>query len=258
MKHFLLTFSIYLTVKSVVACSCSPTISFCNAYSGFSISVSAQIIDTFSTGTTFKILSLLNGTESRDTIKVFDLSAPPYNMCSEENRARYGTLGDTVILSLNRIDTVKNVWDEIGEYRAVGFTCNTNFLWVRKSIITGRISGFEYCHIYNNCLDSYNYSAFIDEWNTRKFNCGTWLSIVEKSFQKMIFAPNPFSENVSYTDLLHQVNKIQVFDVSGKEVQVKTENNQITFPIDCSNGIYLFKTMFRNGDVSFQKLLKQK
>lgn len=125
----------------------------------------------------------------------------PYNMCNDslgDSRAQYlGKIGDTLILALPKIDKLKNPWDKIGDYRTPGFNCEQYKLTVTKGIAYGRISGSVFCTYMNNCLKSYKYSSFIENFATTSSACGTGLSVSDAEMkQQFNFYPNPSSDQI--------------------------------------------------------------
>ncbi len=197
---FLLILSNHNNIK---ACSCPTTKSFCESFRNYDVAVSGVVIDNFPNGISLKVLKVLNGTETRDTIRVLDLGGP-YNLCNDsatDSRAQYlGKIGDTLILALPKIIKLKNTWDKMDDYRTPGFSCERYKLTVTNGIVNGRIAGSEYCAYMKNCVDSDRYTNFIENFATKSFECGTWLSVSNAELKRQFnFYPNPSNNQIVVT-----------------------------------------------------------
>ena len=105
---FLSFFLILFKVSS--ACSCGSFQSFCNSHTNYDLTANCVIVDTFPNGISMKVLYVWNGNENRDTINVWNIGGP-YDMCNDSatdaSAAFLGSVGDTLILALPKIDTIK-------------------------------------------------------------------------------------------------------------------------------------------------------
>src|SRR5690606_35083517 len=146
--------------KNSFACSCQGQ-SFCLSYQYYQMAVSCVIVDIPEYGTRLKIIQTLHGSESRDTITVCDKGGP-YDMCNDSLAVgnlyahHLGSIGDTIVVALNKIDSATSFWHIVGDYVMPGFNgmCNSHCLRVRNGIVQGFVSGHNYCHYANNCVYS--------------------------------------------------------------------------------------------------------
>lgn len=209
-----------LAMQNSYACSCTGGASFCDSYRNYDYAASGVVIDTFSNGISLKVLFTLYGKEIRDTITVWDLGGP-YDMCNDSLVAKaksIGDLNDTIIIALPRIKDIKNSWDIIGDYRNPGFQCDEIKLKVHNNVVSGLISGSEFCHFQDNCLTAYDYDSFINEFLSKGELCDNWVS-TDNIDNEIIFEiyPNPTKDivhiNSEYSGTLRIINQYgQVID----------------------------------------------
>jgi hypothetical protein len=262
MKHLFLIFALLVLFNSSFACSCYPGLSFCAHHSSYDLTVSGVVTSVFPHGMHVKILNVLHGTESRDTIIVWDRGGP-YNMCSDslgDAQAASGLLpGDTLIIALPKIDTVKSTWDVVGDYKKPDFTCDEFRLRVANSTVTGFISGTFISLACNNCTYSYNYTDFITDFPTKSLNCQTWLGTNDvTASEPLSFYPTPFESSLSFSaDFLNRIASITATDIIGQTVPVVVTGNTVSFPTPSASGLYLINTTLSDGNVLSHKVLKQ-
>lgn len=231
-KLFLILPLLLLTLNNAYACSCDLFYAFCSSHTKHDITLSGVIVDSLPNGITMKVLQVFHGIDQRDTIPIWDLGGP-YDLCNDSTSGitratSLGNVGDTVIVALPRIDTIKNPWDNIGDYRVPGFICWEYKLTVNQHTVEGKISGGPYCHFTNNCLETYDYDSFIVDFPTKSKSCTTWLT-VDPNQPEIYFHyyPNPSTSQLSIETLARGVLTItqsngQVIDV------IEVENHQTT------------------------------
>jgi hypothetical protein len=260
MKNAALLFLFLSLFKISFACSCSWGRTFCECHDDFSVAISGVVVDSFKYGISIKVLHLLNGNENRDTIEVWDLGGP-YSMCNDslsDSRSSFlGSVGDTLIIALPKIDTLKNSWDVIGDYRTPGFICDEHKLRVVNNRVFGLISGYSgsYCYYQNNCIHSYDYDDFINEFPTRKLDCQSWVGVQEKiNTQSINIYPNPFTNQISIAS--EKTFDFQITDYLGKTILSGKTNEPITTD-NLSKGNYLL--VLKNEDAySVKKITRLK
>lgn len=244
MKHVILILFLLGQVYNSFACSCGSVKSFCNTYSDYDLAASCVVIDTFPRGISLEVLAVFYGNENRDTVKVWDLGGP-YDMCNDSlsnSTAKFlGNIGDTLILALPKIDTMKNTWDVIGDYHTPGFQCHTYKLIVLNDTVSGLVSGSEFCYFLDNCLTSYYYPDFLIAFPEKRLSCQTWLNASDiNSDESFNFYPNPTSNHVvlstNLTGKLYIVNQLGQF-----MEQIPITNTQTIISINhLSAGVYTF------------------
>lgn len=82
--------------------------------------------------------SVLEGNESRDTITIWNDTLIP--TCDSMLARDLGSIGDTLLILLNKIDSVKNSWDVVGDYYRPGTFCTQAALTVRSDTLRGLIN----------------------------------------------------------------------------------------------------------------------
>ncbi|HBF87123.1 MAG TPA: hypothetical protein DDX39_00665 [Bacteroidales bacterium] len=246
MKHIIFIPILLILFRTSFACSCTSGQSFCFTHSNYNLTTSCVVIDTFPNGISLKILHILRGIENRDTIKVWDLGGP-YNVCTlTDSRASFlGSIGDTLIISLPRIDTIKNTWDVIGDYRTPGFECDTYILRVQNNTVIGFISGSPYCYYLQNCVNNYDYNDFIVDFPSKSLSCETWLNSDDLNVQEFLnYYPNPTIDKFIFTS--NEKGTLTISNSLGQITDIlNIKQEQTIIPTDnLMSGIYFltFKT----------------
>lgn len=203
MKRLLLLFFLTAFLNNSKACSCGGELSFCDNHINYDFSGSVVVIDAFTFGISLKVLHRFHGEESRDTITVWDLGGP-YDICNDSSgfasASFLGEIGDTMILAISKIDTLKNSWDIVGDYRTPGFTCTCYKLRVTNNYVHGTIAGPETTFNFDEILSIYNYDEFLIDFPSQRFNCENWLNIQELIYEKALsYFPNPAKDNITIT-----------------------------------------------------------
>jgi hypothetical protein len=203
MKHAILIALLMFVFRSADACSCGGSPSFCNTFSQYNFSGSCVVVDSFQYGISLKVLHKFHGTENRDTITVWDFGGP-YDMCNDSasfaSASFLGYVGDTIIIALPVIDTIKNSWDVIGDYRTPSFTCEHYNLTVRNDTVRGFISGPPFCFPFGSCINKYGYNDFLVDFPTKSLSCETWLSTNTHPEKEVLnYYPNPATDKIVFT-----------------------------------------------------------
>jgi len=137
MKKTLLTFIFSFFSSWAVACSCYPFYSFCEYKNILNpdLILSAEIIDTNQHGIRLKKIDLIEGTELRDTIPVWNDTDFFCTGTISMRATQIGEVGDTVIVMLPRIDSVYTPWGVIGDYRTPMHLCGHAFIKVKNDTL---------------------------------------------------------------------------------------------------------------------------
>jgi len=235
--------------------------SFCDTHASFSLTASCVVVATFPHGISLKVLHILHNSESRDPIKVWDIGGP-YNSCMDSltsaSAAHLGDVGDTLILALNKIDTISNIWDVVGEYRTPFLPCNVYRLTVANNTVLGFISGSMDCSTTSSCLNTYNYDEFLVDFPTKSINCETWLSTDEPSSQKLLsYHPNPASDNFIFSTtesgtltITNQLGQfIEAVSITDNQTQISTRN--------LLSGIYFLTYQTKRNTITRKLIVQQ-
>ena len=261
MKNFFTLSILLLSTGSAFSCSCATFHSFCSSHTNHDLTVSGVIVNSFANGVAMEVIEVFNGEESSDTIIVWDLGGP-YDQCNDSSStvtmAEYlGNIGDTIIVSLPRINSLQNDWDVIGDYRVPGYICWEYKLTVIDNIVNGKISGSVFCNFTNDCLETYDYDEFVADFPTNSLSCETWLSTDDLiAEEKLAYYPNPAMDRV--TIKVSQPGNITIINsrgqlvdalwVKGNKTEIQTKHLQ--------SGVY-FLTFTTNRSVVTRKLVIQ-
>lgn len=247
--------------NSSFACSCIGGKSFCDTHANYDLTASCVVVSSFPNGISLKVLHILHGSEIKDTLIVWDLGGP-YNMCNDSlydaSAAFLGGIGDTLILALPKIDTIKNAWDVLGDYRTPGYQCDAYKLRVINNTVLGFISGSEFCYYLNNCLTSYNYDDYLVDFPIKSLNCHSWLNLDELTTLELLnYYPNPASDKIIFTTsnkgILTITNHLGQFvdavSITDTQTEISTGN--------LSTGIYFLTLQTDRNSVTRKLVVKQ-
>ncbi|MBL4708603.1 MAG: T9SS type A sorting domain-containing protein [Flavobacteriales bacterium] len=254
------------------ACSCNGVHSFCqvNFYEANWNSFIGKIIRHDSLFTEFEILNNLRGTETRDTILIWDNPMSGNGTtCFWDIKAdsrNLGMLGDTILIVLPRIDSLppSSTYGVIGDYIKPSELCSSPLLPIKNKLITGHLISIPAGFITQDTmhLDSFklNYNA-----NGRAMDCDIAVGLNKINLSKTVklqLYPNPTSNAINISTE-ESIKSIQIFDLVGKELFINKDKN---FPneskelsIDLSNinnGIYLVHIKLKNDLSTVRRVIK--
>ena len=243
-KLFVLSILVICSFNSrVFACSCMKTVSFCETSSNNNdLLMSAQIIAKFNNGIKVKIFKRIRGGEQRDTVTIWDGTPDscmgfPWISSKVES---LGDLNDTIIVSVEKIESLRNTWDSIGEYRFQKGACFTYNLIVKNDTVEGLITKSPWYGMFIN-NEKIQYNQFVDNFKFNINNCGV-VSIKDlKNDIGIDIYPNPSKNeiNIEFSNTPNADLKISLHNLLGEKVMV----NQISNP----NGLKIFRNNLPAG-----------
>lgn len=189
----LLLSAICFAVPEIFACSFAQT-SFCQNASEFEdeLIVAGVITSVDDDGIDLDIIKLVRGNETRTTIRIWDGTDFDCNGWHSMAATNIGALNDTVIVMLPQIDSLENIWDEIGDYRTPFFWTESKILRVQDNVVKGFISGIQGSPVGSGVYD-FNYDAFLDSW-LQEMDCSQILSVDDGPDNSLSIFPNPTSD----------------------------------------------------------------
>ncbi|NQY11766.1 MAG: T9SS type A sorting domain-containing protein [Flavobacteriales bacterium] len=228
---------ILLTPLASIACSCD-VYSFCHSmanhpdYNVFS----AYVISHDPNSIKAVIIDVLSGTETRDTIIVWDQEGSC--MASEIKQAStIGSIGDTAVVSLGLIDgtNLHNAWDVVGDYRMeyFFFGCHTHRLSVTNGSVYGKINAAEFMP-YELSMSLIKYSEFKESWLNLNGNCAD-LTVSSNIKQ----ASNASIRSYNSTITIKGKGLTTIYNLSGQRVHQSKLKGSTT--IQLNKGIYLVR-----------------
>jgi len=141
--RFLLTILIAIIFSyQAQACTIIPN-SFCqsiNTNEEFLI-VSGVIASKDEDGLDLELIEIFRGTENNSQIRIWDGTDFDCNGPWDMSTNPIGAVGDTIIISLPKIEEIENTWDVIGDYRRPDPYNYTSELSIKNGTAEGFISG---------------------------------------------------------------------------------------------------------------------
>lgn len=185
MKKLLLTL-FTLSQLSTIACSCAPFLSFCETKAQFphDITLYGKIISSSQMNIKMLKMDLIEGVEHKDTIVIWNDTLMP--TCDSMLARDLGNVGDTLLILLNRIDSVKNSWDIVGDYYKPFTFCTQTALILRNDTLRGNINQTGAISFPPN-LNIYSNFAVSDVIAFLKSNQGDCLPIRDSTFNYIPF-----------------------------------------------------------------------
>ena len=260
-KITLLLFSVLIYLNSSFACSYYP-ISFCatSEEKDEDIIVSGKIISIDSDGINLQVLEVLRGEENRSILRIWDGTDFDCNGLFSMASSDLGSVNDSIIVILPKIDSLQNTWDVIGDYRRPNYFGYIPKLIIKDGIVEGFIKGLtgaptEYI------ANSVNYDEFIETYTSNgdcsEIKVGT--NDINGLNQSIIFN-NPVNNSlkIKITNQSSNQKTINIYNSYGIFVKsIKSRNEDIgintsQFPA----GIYFGKVSYENKKTTIFKFTK--
>lgn len=193
MKNLLLPLLLLASALQAYACSFY-TQSFCYTLEEFPERdiFTATIIASDEDGITVAVLDVIRGTGIPDTVRIWDGTDWECNGTFSLAAALIGEVGETYVLMADKITTIENNWDVIGDYRWVNPWLYTPSLKVEGELVKGLIRGLSDAPP-SYYINEMTYTRLRNELVTSG-NCANIVSTEEASLVKNIKVPNPFSD----------------------------------------------------------------
>jgi hypothetical protein len=176
-----------------------------------------------------------------------------------------GSLGDTFLIQLSKIDTVINNWDTIGNYTFYDYMQGANELKYSNDTLQGYIAG-AYFSPYQFWIHKMEYNSFKTQWLSGALNYDTLVSGINNTvaYNNISVFPNPAYSQVEISILPFAFSKysntvqFQLYDITGKKIETqeliaeKTMLNISQLP----QGIYYWRMVSQNQLLQSGKLAK--
>jgi hypothetical protein len=197
------------------------------------------ITSTSANAVQLKVLEVLGGSESRTLIQVWDGTDFDCNGNVSMKAVLLGSIGDTILAIIPKIQNIENTWDVTGDYRMPYHLYYTPVVSVRSDTIYGLMNG-----LINNGPSSWHiskmaYSDFRNYWFHHQGDCTQLTSIRERLDlpepailvvdRRIYLAPR---ENTVYT--------VSVWSVEGSRSVEETVKGEIVLDMQVfPHGVYI-------------------
>lgn len=259
-------FTLFIVLSFYQAFSCSDVpYSFCSRaqFSPNQNIIRGKIIDSIPNGIRLKVISVLRGSETRDTVTIWNASD---FICMDTTRmsaSLLGDIGDTIIGILPMVDSVREQWQVVGDYVCPPdpWALTERILKIENDTVKGFISGHEFAPPPYNVLEM-NYSDFISYWNSHGSTCHTLsVGISEEKDNQLMISPN-----LSFTSFTLQLSSpptaqtyFQLYDALGRQVKHEEITSTITtiHRDNLPGGIYFWQLQAGNKILDSGKLVME-
>lgn len=172
-KLYTLCIALFALYQTGAACSWIPT-SFCETSNDRpeDVVISGKVISVDDDGIDVEVLHVLQGTESREVIRIWDGTDFDCNGLFSMAASMLGDVDDTIIVVMPLITEIENTWDVIGDYRRPNYFGAITELRVTNGIIGGYIWGPSMTPVYQM-----PYLHLIGNWNEGPDACSVFLSV---------------------------------------------------------------------------------
>lgn len=241
------------------SCTIIP-VSFCQTLDELSddLVISGVITSIDSFGIDVEVIQVLRGTENRQFIRIWDGTDIWCTDIISMAAADIGTVSDTFILILPKIEIIENDWDIIGDYRRSLWPFNATELRVENGIAHGFIEGvipappgfLVYSYSYPELV-----SSFLENGSCPEIILSTNIPISEKDIQ----INSPFQTTLNLTFPAETDGTIRVYSISGvlvAQAKIEAQSNLSMQLEELENGLYVVEWI---GDRSrvLKKVVKQ-
>ncbi len=130
----------FLCGLTAVACTIT-ALPFCatfhEPYDSIDLIVFAEIVAVDTQGADLEVIEVLSGQETRTRIRVWDGTDFDCNGLWSLAVETLGSVGDSILVMLPKIDTLQNTWDIIGDYRNPNHHFRTPSARIRNGMTVG-------------------------------------------------------------------------------------------------------------------------
>ena len=204
-------------------------------------------------GIDLEVIDILAGSESRDTIHIWDGTDWDCNGLFSMAASDLGGLNDSIIVILPLIGSIENTWDVLGDYRRPDYFEYIPELRITNGVVIGYITGPAEFPTYEM-----PYIDLLALWNDGSGGC-SGLSV------DGVGQPQPFEAHLVHSMLsltvrsdLAEMSTIRIYAANGQEM-VAVEGVPATTQIDLSGfsvGVYHIILVQQNGTRSSARVMK--
>jgi hypothetical protein len=240
--------------QGLLACSWIP-VPFCGTSNARpdDVVLSGKIVNVDLDGIDLEVIDVLSGSESRDTIRIWDGTDWDCNGLFSMAAADLGGLNDSIIVILPLIVSIENPWDALGDYRRPDYYEYTPNLSITDGMVVGYIAGSACAPIWGM-----PYLELVTNWSDPD-NCSTILS-VDGTHHAAPFVAHLANNTLNLTirSDLAAASMIRIHATNGQEVVV-VKSVPGTMQIDLSGyseGVYHVVLVQHDGFRSSVRMLK--
>lgn len=251
MKSILQTLLLALIfIQSALACSFVPN-AFCKTFDSDQYIFHGEAIALIDDGILFEVYTHVKGDEVKDTIVIYDQQPWDCNGDHPLFADGFAPIGFEALLTVERIDTIINPWEKLGDYRVPNYWLNTSVLPVENGVATGDIT---------EPFTAGSQSIEVDEL-AMKINDGTATCSIISSienyeyYDEVLIFPNPASDYIYIQDQSPKVaiSQITITNIAGTPL-AKTDQDYLNIT-NLPQGMYIINIQRLNGIITSHKIV---
>lgn len=174
------------------------------------------VIDTISRGIRLRQLNVIRGSETRDTLIIWDGTDIDCNGPFPQKANMMGQPGDTLLLVMSLIDSVAQPWQIIGDYMRPDDFGYTPWLRYEDDTLLGYVSGNQISSQIP-AIYKMHYSDWLTYWNAHGGSCNTLVGVETEAPFAIALLPNP-TKDLLVLKGSSTAAPVKVFSADGKLV----------------------------------------
>jgi len=209
-----------------------------------------------------KIIDRPRSCEEQPIIRIWDGPTVYCNGPFDSSVSELGSVGDSIICFAQKIDTILNSWDVIGDYRRPIDISHKNFKKIQNNhVLDFPGDGFPV----NTTQDTIPYQNYINQLDSdcMEVDCSTDIeNCIDNPMNcntlELSIFPNPAHERVSFSTNYIWDNFL-ITDITGRVVLEGKRGEDVSEinVSDLSQGVYIFSLIEVGGVVKSEKFIKQ-
>lgn len=253
-RTYTLCFAAVALVQAVMACSWIP-IPFCGTSNARpdDVVLSGKIVNVDMDGIELEVIDVFAGSESRDTIRIWDGTDWDCNGLFSMAASDLGGVHDSIVVILPLIGTIENTWDVLGDYRRPDYFEYEPYLRISDGLVIGYINGPPGSPMYEM-----PYADLLALWNDGTGGCSD--VSVDGVRQAQPFEAHLVHSmlNLTVPSDMASMSTIRILAVNGHEVLALKSAPGTTW-IDLGGfaaGVYHIVLVQRDGTRAFARVMK--
>lgn len=249
-KLFYSAVLVIISINLSIACTFIPN-PFCQQFDNGNTILYGKTIGLVDDGVEFQIFDILSGSETDEIITIYDQAPFDCNGTFYLNAELLLPLDLEVIVSLEKIDTLLNPWEEIGDYRVPEFYTDTRRLIVENENVTGVISS-------PFSEQTISLDDFIAAVQNGDADCSLVLNVGNEYTDDVIMSPNPATDFVylsSSDNRVIQIAQSIVYSQVGYQSHLNLDSDNKFDVSHLPVGMYVIEVLYTDGLRSRHKIV---
>jgi len=233
-----------------MACTFVPA-PFCNEFDSSNTILYGKTIEVIDDGVRFQIFDVLTGNETEEVVTIYDQLPFECNGTFFLDAIVLLPMDLEVIVSIEKVDSLLNPWEVIGDYRVSEYYTQNRRLLVEDGNVTGNIT-----EPFQNS-QSISFDEFVSKIQGGTATC-LILDVEDTYVDDVVALPNPVSDQLflSYTDQSSiWIEQAQIYTQLGSRVELSVASDNSLDVSHFPNGFYLIEVQYSDGLRSRHKIV---